>query len=81
MTFMDILAGIFAIGLMFVIGVVLFYVVIAVGFLVLFCTLICTVITCAIGPIFFAFGTGNILYLCLYLFTIPVLFFITEAVL
>ena len=79
MTLMDILGSIFAIGLMFIIGVILFYVVIAVAFLVLFGILICTIITCAIGPIFLAFSAGNILYLFLYLITIPVLFFVTEA--
>lgn len=79
MTLMDILGSIFAIGLMFIIGVILFYVVIAVAFLVLFGILICTIITCAIGPIFLAFSAGNILYLGLYLITIPVLFFVTEA--
>lgn len=79
MTLMDILGGIFAIGLMFIIGVVLFYVVIAVAFLVLFGILICTIITCAIGPIFLAFSAGNILYLFLYLITIPILFFVTET--
>lgn len=79
MTLMDILCGIFAIGFMFIIGVVLFYVVIAVAFLALFGILICTIITCAIGPIVLAFSAGNILYLFLYLITIPVLFFVTEA--
>lgn len=79
MTLMDILGGIFAIGLMFIIGFVLFYIVIAIGFLVLFGILICAIVTCAIGPIFLAFGTGNILYLCFYLITIPILFFVTEA--
>ena len=79
MTLMDILGGIFAIGLMFIIGVILFYVVIAVAFLVLFGVLICTIITCAIGPIFLAFSAGNILYLFLYLITIPILFFVTET--
>lgn len=76
---MDILGGIFAIGLMFIIGFVLFYIVIAIGFLVLFGILICAIVTCAIGPIFLAFGTGNILYLCFYLITIPILLFVTEA--
>lgn len=79
MTLMDILGSIFAIGLMFIIGVILFYVVIAVAFLVLFGVLICTIITCAIGPIFLAFSAGNILYLFLYLITIPILFFVTET--
>lgn len=79
MTLIDILGGIFAIGLMFIIGVILFYVVIAVAFLVLFGVLICTIITCAIGPIFLAFSAGNILYLFLYLITIPILFFVTET--
>lgn len=78
MTLMDILCGIFAIGFMFIIGVVLFYVVIAVAFLV-FGILICTIITCAIGPIVLAFSAGNILYLGFYLITIPILFFVTEA--
>ena len=79
MTLMDILGSIFAIGFMFIIGVVLFCVVIAVAFLVLFGILICTIITCAIGPIVLAFSAGNILYLFLYLITIPILFFVTEA--
>lgn len=79
MTLMDILGCIFAIGLMFIIGFVLFYIVIVIGFLVLFGILICAIVTCVIGPIFLAFGTGNILYLCLYLITIPILFFVTEA--
>ena len=79
MTLMDILGSIFAIGLMFIIGVILFYVVIAVAFLVLFGILICTIITCAIGPIVLAFSSGNILYLFLYLITIPILFFVTET--
>ena len=79
MTLMDILGGIFAIGLMFIIGFVLFYIVITIGFLVLFGILICTIITCAIGPIVLAFSAGNILYLFLYLITIPILFFVTEA--
>lgn len=78
MTLMDILGCIFAIGLMFIIGIVLFYAILAVGFLVLFGILICAIITCAIGPIFLAFGTGNILYLCFYLITIPILFFVAE---
>lgn len=77
MTLMDILGGIFAIGLMFIIGFVL--IVIAIGFLVLFGILICAIVTCAIGPIFLAFSAGNILYLGLYLITIPILFFVTEA--
>lgn len=77
MTLMDILGGIFAIGLMFIIGFVL--IVIAIGFLVLFGILICAIVTCAIGPIFLAFSIGNILYLCFYLITIPILFFVTEA--
>lgn len=79
MTLMDILGSIFTIGLMFIIGVILFYVVIAVAFLVLFGILICTIITCAIGPIFLAFSAGNILYLGFYLITIPILFFVTET--
>lgn len=79
MTLMDILCGIFAIGFMFIIGVVLFYVVIAVAFLVFFGILICTIITCAIGPIVLAFSAGNVLYLFLYLITIPILFFVTET--
>ena len=79
MTLMDILGSIFAIGLMFIIGVILFYVVIAVAFLVLFGILICSIITCAIGPIVLAFSAGNILYLFLYVITIPILFFVTET--
>lgn len=80
MILMDILGGIFTIGLMFIIGIIFFYVILAVGFLILFGVLICSIITCAIGPIFLAFGTGNIFYLCFYLITIPVLFFVVEAV-
>lgn len=80
MILMDILGGIFAIGLMFIICVVLFCIVIAFGFLTLFGILICTIVTCAIGPIFLALGTGNIVYLCLYLITIPILFVIVEVV-
>lgn len=80
MTLMDILGCIFAVGFMFIIGIVLFYVVIAVAFVVLSGILICTIITCAIGPIFLAFSAGNILYLFFYLITIPILFFITDPV-
>lgn len=80
MILMDILGSIFAIGLMFIIGFILFYAVLAVCFLVLFGILVCTIITCAIGPIFFAFSTGNIFYLSCYLITIPILFYVAEAV-
>lgn len=80
MTLMDILGVIVAIGLAFIAGFALFYVVIVVGYLLLLGVLMCAVIACAIGPIFLVFSAGNILYLCLYLITIPILFFITEAV-
>lgn len=80
MTLMDILGVIVAIGLAFIAGFALFYVVIVVGYLLLLGVLMCAIIACAISPVFLAFSAGNILYLCLYLITIPILFFITEAV-
>ena len=76
---MDILYGILTIGLLFIVGFVFLCVFFVIGCLALLGIFICTVITCAIGPIFLAFSTGNILCLCFYFITIPVLFFIVEG--